>query len=131
MNENAEMISFEDEAPVAYILTEGEPLTSSVLTPVLTPGKTRDLAPGPQLNEWIGSARGQHADLTELTELKVFVTDAAQVEMGRWTLTLPEAITLACTLMDACHFIVRMPHRDRVEAELAALHRECEEAPLC
>lgn len=129
MTENPGMISYEDEA-LAYALVEGEPLVSPVLTPVLTPGKSRDLAPAPETREWIGSAMGQDADQVDSTEVKVWVTEDGGVEMGRWTFSLPEAITLACTLMDACHFIVRRPHRDRLEAELAALHRECEEAPV-
>jgi hypothetical protein len=123
--------SYEDEAPVAYALKEGEPLVSPVMTPVLTPGKSGDLAPMPQTHEWIGSAMGQHADLPETLEVKVWVTEGGQVCLAPLTFSLEEAITLACTLMDACHFIVRRPHRDRVEAELAALHRECEEAPVC
>ena len=119
----------------------GEPLVA-VPTPVLTPGKSGDLTPKPPTMEWIGSAVAKWPALTDrepFVELNVSVDgdrvvikdgDAVLEESESYSLSLDEAMTLACALMEASQFIVRGRHRAHVEADLAALHRECEEAPV-
>ncbi len=111
--------SLEDEAP-KYHLTESEPLWADPpkrTEPIMTP------------TEYMGAARVSEYGVAGQIDIEVHCSDRV-IEVGPFCMTLSEACQLALAIMDGVHWFIRQPERLRIAQELAALQRECEEAPI-